>query len=216
MECQLRREIEVQSQLRHPNILRLFGFFADSTRIYLIVEYAPRGTLFHLLHRMGRFDGRTAARFIVQMAEAIDYCHSKHIIHRDIKPENILVGLYGELKLADFGWAVHTVSKRTTFCGTLDYLAPEMIDGKEHDAGVDIWGLGVLLYELLVGLAPFQTDSEKATYQRIKMADLRFPSFVPSAARDLVAKFLQKDPAKRIALRDVRRHRWIVQQLGPP
>jgi serine/threonine protein kinase len=150
------------------------------------------------------------------MADAIDYCHSKHIIHRDIKPENILVGLNGELKLADFGWAVHAMSKRNTICGTLDYLAPEMVEGREHDAGVDVWGLGVLLYEMLVGSAPFETHSEKATCRRIKMGDLRFPSFVPCAARDLVARFLQKDPAKRIALRDVRSHRWVVQHLGPP
>jgi serine/threonine protein kinase len=149
------------------------------------------------------------------MSSAIDYCRSKHIIHRDIKPENILVGLNGELKLADFGWAVHSVSKRTTLCGTLDYLSPEMVDGKENDPAVDVWGLGVLLYELLVGSPPFQGESQKAIYRRIRMCDLRFPTFVTYLARDLISKFLKKDPAKRIALKDVPKHRWVVQQLGP-
>jgi serine/threonine protein kinase len=216
MEIQLRREIEVQSQMRHPNILRLFGYFADQTRIYLIVEYAPRGTLFKLLQDTGRFDQVTAARFICQMADAIAHCHAKHIIHRDLKPENILVGLNGELKLADFGWSVHSASRRTTVCGTLDYLPPEMVTGQEHDASVDVWGLGVLLYELLVGSPPFQGASERAVCRRIKVVDIRFPRFVSVLARDLICKFLKKDPASRIPLSEVRNHRWIVQQLGPP
>jgi serine/threonine protein kinase len=214
MECQLRREIEVQSQLRHPNVLRLHGFFADAAKIYLIVEYAPRGTLFHLLRRKGRFNGPTAARFICEMSSAIDYCHTKHIIHRDIKPENIIIGLNGELKLADFGWAVHSVSKRRTLCGTLDYLSPEMVEGRGHDAAVDVWGLGVLLYELLVGSAPFQGESEKTVYRRIRMCNLKFPPYVNCGARDLIGQFLKKDPAKRIALKDVPNHSWVVQQLG--
>lgn len=216
MECQLRREIEVQSQVRHKNILRLFGYFYDSTRIYLIVEYAPRGELFKQLCSMGRFDEKQAASYIVQMSDAIRYCHSKHIIHRDIKPENILIGLNGELKVADFGWAVHAPnSRRTTLCGTIDYLPPEMVTGKDHDATVDVWELGILLYEFLTGGPPFEEESQRATFRRIRDVDIKFPQYVPPLARDLILKFLQKDPQKRIDLKDVRSHPWIVQQLGP-
>lgn len=216
MECQLRREIEVQSQLRHPNIIRLYGFFWDQTRIYLIVEYAARGELFKMLRDAERFDQKTAANYIVQMCNAIHYCHTKHIIHRDIKPENILVGLNGDLKLADFGWSVHApTSRRTTLCGTLDYLPPEMVTGREHDASVDVWELGILLYEFLVGAPPFEEDSQRATCRRIRDVDIKYPHFVPPLARDLISKFLQKDPEKRIDLREVRNHPWIVQQLGP-
>jgi serine/threonine protein kinase len=217
MECQLRREIEVQSQLRHPNILRLYGYFYDSTRIYLIVEYAARGELFSFLRSCGRFDGVTSAKFICQMADAVSYCHSKHIIHRDIKPENIMISLTGDLKLGDFGWSVHAPNaRRTTLCGTLDYLPPEMVVGKEHDTSVDVWNLGILLYEFLVGSPPFQANTEKGTCKRIRDVDLRFPHFVPAGARDLIGRFLQKDPAKRIDLKRVRTHPWIVQQLGRP
>jgi serine/threonine protein kinase len=216
IEHQLRREIEIQSHLRHPNIVRMYGYFYDQTRIYLILEYAAQGELFKLLREAQRFDERTAAKYIVQMSDAMNYCHSKHVIHRDIKPENIMVGLTGELKLADFGWSVHAPSsRRTTLCGTLDYLPPEMVEGKDHDAGVDVWGLGILLYEFLVGSPPFETSNQKDTMRRIKAVDLKFPQFVKPLARDLISKFLQHDPPARIALKDVRAHPWIVQHLGP-
>lgn len=216
IEHQLRREIEIQSHLRHPNIIRMYGYFYDQTRIYLIIEYAARGELFALLRDCERFDEETAANYIVQMCDAINYCHSKHVIHRDIKPENILVGLDGELKIADFGWSVHAPSsRRTTLCGTLDYLPPEMIEGKDHDASVDIWSLGILLYEFLVGKPPFEEVRQADTCRRIRDVDLRFPTFVSPLARDLVTRFLQHDPQSRIELSEVRKHPWIVQQLGP-
>jgi serine/threonine protein kinase len=216
MECQLRREIEVQSHLRHPNIIRLYGYFYDQTRIYLIVEYAAGGELYKALQQAGRFDEQTSAKFIVQMADAISYCQSKHIIHRDVKPENILMDLNGNLKVGDFGWSVHAPSsRRTTLCGTLDYLPPEMVEGQAHDATVDTWELGILLYEFLVGSPPFESGSQRATCKRISEVDLKFPHFVPPMARDLIQKFLQKDPRKRIDLKAVRSHPWIVQQLGP-
>jgi len=96
------------------------------------------------------------------MAEALSYLHSKHIIHRDIKPENLLLGLNGDLKIGDFGWSVHAPgNRRKTFCGTLDYLPPEMVEGREYDERVDYWSLGVLCYEFLCGVAPFEDSGYK-------------------------------------------------------
>ena len=216
IEHQLRREIEIQSHLRHPNIIRMYGYFYDQTRIYLILEYAARGELFTILRDCERFDEETAARYIVQMADAIGYCHSKHIIHRDIKPENIMVGLNGELKVADFGWSVHAPSsRRTTLCGTLDYLPPEMIEGHDHDASVDIWSIGILLYEFLVGAPPFESSGQRETCKRIRNVDLRFPSFVSPLARNLIESLLKHDPNERLPLNQVRNHPWVVKQLGP-
>ncbi|XP_008336567.2 aurora kinase A-B-like, partial [Cynoglossus semilaevis] len=104
----------------------------------------------------------------MELADALNYCHSKKVIHRDIKPENLLLGANGELKIADFGWSVHTPSsRRSTLCGTLDYLPPEMIEGKTHDEKVDLWSLGVLCYEFLVGKPPFEAKSHEDTYRRI-------------------------------------------------
>lgn len=128
-------------------------------------------------------------RYIKDLAEALDYCHKKHVIHRDIKPENLLIGVKNTIKIADFGWSVHTpTSRRSTLCGTLDYLPPEMVEGREHDETADIWSLGVLCYEFLVGKPPFEAEGTRATYRRISSVDLRFPNYVSNGARDLISR----------------------------
>jgi serine/threonine protein kinase len=214
VEHQLRREIEIQSHLRHRNILRMYGYFFDSKRIYLILEYSPGGELYKRLTMKGRFSEKVSARYISDLSLALDYCHSKHVIHRDIKPENLLVGAYGEIKIADFGWSVHApTSRRNTLCGTLDYLPPEMVEGREHDEQVDVWSLGVLLYEFLVGNPPFEAEGHSATYRRISRVDLQFPKGVPEDAQDLIRKLLQKDPRKRMSLKNVPRHPWVLRNL---
>lgn len=139
------------------------------------------------------------------------------MIHRDIKPENLLIGNRGEIKIADFGWSVHApTSRRTTLCGTLDYLPPEMVEGREHDSTADVWSLGVLAYEFLVGSPPFEAECYRATYRRISSVDLRFPSSVSSGARDLISKILVKDQSKRMRLTDIPKHPWIMQNLQKP
>lgn len=210
VEHQLRREIEIQAHLRHPHILRLYGYFYDDTRIYLILEFAPKGELYKDLQRQTRFSEERTATSIFQLADALLYCHSKAVIHRDIKPENILVGLKGELKIADFGWSVHAPSsRRATLCGTLDYLPPEMIEGKMHDEKVDLWSLGILCYEFLCGKPPFETETHNETYKLISKVDFRFPSHVSEGARDLISRMLRHDPSKRLPLVHVMNHPWI-------
>ena len=211
VEHQLRREIEIQSHLRHRHILRMYGYFYDAKRIYLILEYSPGGELYKRLTAKGHFSDRTAARYISDLARALDFCHDKHVIHRDIKPENLLVGAQGEIKIADFGWSVHApTSRRNTLCGTLDYLPPEMVEGREHDKQVDVWSLGILLFEFLVGTPPFEAEGHSATYRRIARVDLRFPPGVSEDAKDLIRKLLVKDPSSRLRLKDLPNHPWVV------
>jgi aurora kinase len=213
VEHQLRREVEIQSHLRHPNILRLFGYFHDRERVFLILEYAAKGELYKELQRSGRFSEPKAATHVAALAGALAYCHAKHVFHRDIKPENLLVGLGGQVKIADFGWSVHAPSgRRRTLCGTLDYLPPEMVEGREHGPGVDVWGLGVLAYEFLFGGPPFEAAGHQETYRRIVRVDLQFPEApaVSSGARDFVRAMLKRDPASRLSLDAVCEHPWIV------
>ncbi|MCJ8739583.1 hypothetical protein PDJAM_G00048880 [Pangasius djambal] len=210
VEHQLRREIEIQSHLRHPNILRFYNYFHDSSRVFLILEYAPRGEMYKELQRCGRFSDQRTATFMEEVADALQYCHEKKVIHRDIKPENLLLGFRGELKIADFGWSVHAPSlRRRTMCGTLDYLPPEMIEGHSHDEKVDLWCIGVLCYECLVGNPPFETASHSETYKRITKVDLQFPKVVSDGARDLISKLLRHSPSMRLPLKSVMEHPWV-------
>ncbi|XP_033939118.1 aurora kinase A [Pseudochaenichthys georgianus] len=214
VEHQLRREVEIQSHLRHPNILRLYGYFHDSTRVYLILEFAPKGELYSELQRCGCFPEDKSATYIMELADALNYCHSKKVIHRDIKPENLLLGANGELKIADFGWSVHTPSsRRSTLCGTLDYLPPEMIEGKTHDEKVDLWSLGVLCYEFLVGKPPFETKSHEETYRKISRVEYTYPaqSDISAGAKDLIARLLKHNPMHRLPIQGVLSHPWVVE-----
>ncbi|KAM8776298.1 aurora kinase A isoform 1-T1 [Rhynchonycteris naso] len=217
VEHQLRREVEIQSHLRHPNILRLYGYFHDATRVYLILEYAPLGAVYRELQKLSRFDEQRTATYITELADALSYCHSKRVIHRDIKPENLLLGSAGELKIADFGWSVHAPSsRRTTLCGTLDYLPPEMIEGRMHDEKVDLWSLGVLCYEFLVGKPPFETSTYQETYRRISRVEFTFPDFVTEGARDLISRLLRHSPSQRLTLKEVLEHSWITANSSKP
>lgn len=192
VEKQVRREIEIQSNLYHPNILKLYGHFHDTKRVFLILEYAGQGELYRHLRKVTRFHEQRAAQYIAQMTSALIHLHRKNVIHRDIKPENILVGLHSEIKISDFGWSVHAPGRRrNTYCGTLDYLPPEMLSSggmdNSYDEKVDLWSLGVLMYEFLVGEAPFEDDFVRTT-RRIAKADMTIPSFVSPDARDLIQK----------------------------
>jgi len=212
VEHQFRRELEIQSHLKHPNILRMYGWFHDDTRIYIILEYACFGELYKKLRKAGRFDERKAATYMYQISDALIYLHSKQVIHRDIKPENLLLGAFGEIKIADFGWSVHAPSlRRQTLCGTLDYLPPEMVENKRHDEKVDHWCIGVLCYELLVGKPPFESQSSHETYQKIVSCRVQFPEYVSSGARSLILGLLQLKPSNRLSLKEVRQHPWIVE-----
>ncbi|KAM0675514.1 hypothetical protein GVAV_000880 [Gurleya vavrai] len=210
---QLRRELEIHSNLKHPNILRMYGYFHDKNRIYIILEFACKGELFSHLQKTTRFSERTSANYIFQVSKALNYMHDNSVIHRDLKPENILIGADNKLKIADFGWAVRNIDRRRyTYCGTQEYLAPEMVNEKRHDNSIDLWCLGILCYEFLTGKTPFEESSRVLANIKEKILNLKydFPDFVSDKARDFVRKLLVVEKEKRMCFNEIRRHPWIV------
>ncbi|KAI3528251.1 serine threonine-protein kinase eg2 [Colletotrichum abscissum] len=210
-------EVECQRNLRHPSFLRLCGQFHDSRNVYLVLEYNCGGDLYDRVQNNGPFSEDECARYMAQMAFAVDYLHRKRVIHRDIKPENILIGLQGEIKIADFGCSV-TGTGRNTICGTAEYLAPEIItvrmNGGHYDGEVDIWSLGILMCELLVGIG----KAPRLNIDRIRRVGLvtpcdvhlAIPPFLGPEVRDLMGRLLVIEPTERISLRAIQSHPWIL------
>lgn len=164
---QLRNEIALLARCKHKNIVKLFCAFEDKGYIFLIMEMASEGTLYQKLKKMKKFDEQMVADYMTDIIRAVAYLHEMDppIIHRDLKPENVL--LSGNiLKLADFGWSNVKDDYRNTFCGTPDYLSPEMIIGSGHSEKLDIWTLGVLMFEMLHGRPPF-SPNEKIRDRRL-------------------------------------------------
>ncbi|GET01953.1 aurora kinase A [Rhizophagus clarus] len=211
---QLEREVEIQGNLNHPNILKLYGYFQDEKRVVMILEWAPLGTLYAQLKRQMRFVEKQASRYIAQIAKSLKYVHEHHIVHRDLKPENLLIDKQGILKLADFGWATYvqdfTNSSLKTICGTLDYLAPEMVKRQPYNEKVDVWALGIICYELLVGTPPFESIGFHPTIQRIVLDEVTIPDYVSREARDIIIMLLQKNPINRPSMEQVLNHPWIL------
>ena len=214
--AQLREEIEIQTRLRHPGVLRLYGFFHDEKRVYLVLELAAGGELYKRLQTETTFSEAQTAKWIAQLAGALRVVHEHHVIHRDIKPENLLLDSEDNLKIADFGWSTVAQHKRKTFCGTLDYLAPEMLTEDSYDKRVDVWALGVLLFECLVGTPPFEVpESTEETHARIISGEVRFPADGPGSklsedVKGLIVRLLQRDPRHRATLDEALAHPFLA------
>ena len=214
MEPQVRREIEIQKKLRHPNILEMYTFFADQKRIYLVLEFCTIGELYRELNKRGSFDAKGTCSIIGQISDALDYCHKNDVIHRDLKPENILLDEQEDgngylAKLADFGWSIHSKNHRTTVCGTKDYLPPELVERRKYDHKVDNWCVGVLCYELMYGNTPFHEQSDDLTMKNISNVKYKFPDYFENGAKDLISRLLKREPNQRLELEDVVKHPWI-------
>lgn len=138
------------------------------------------------------------------------YIHTKNIIHRDLKPENILIFDKDTIKLSDFGWAVRSSKRRKTFCGTIDYLSPEIVGRKEYGEKTDMWMIGVLAFELVAGGAPFDSPSRPETACKIKSLNYTFPNHFSNDLRDFVRKLLTIDTNKRMCEAEALIHPWIL------
>ena len=211
---QMNREIKIMYILNHPHCLRLKNHFEDDQNFYLVMPLAHKGQLYRILRKFKKFDEKTAAQILRETISALQYLHSFNppIIHRDIKPENLLLNNGGRVLLADFGWSnFNDGDVRKTFCGTPEYIAPEMLSKKGHDTRVDIWSIGVLMFELLAGYSPFVAKSNQDLYLNIKKLKIQWPKDMPPLAKNLIGKILRLNPSDRPSLEEILNHQWFKQ-----
>lgn len=213
---QLQREVNIQRFLQrdHTGILPVHDCFWENSSFVMVLEFCMAGSLHDAIKEEVMFTNERSASYVSQLANVLHYCHSNGVIHRDIKPLNILLGKNDVIKLADFG-----ISKRDqmfdgmsflhTMIGTPGYMAPEMVLEKEYGVKVDVWALGIVLYEMLHGILPFYDPDVKAEEQRIVKLDYSCKPFINDKAQQLISALLVLDPDKRIDLRKVPKHPWI-------
>lgn len=214
MQTHMQREIKTHVKLQHPNIIRMYGFFDNAQDICLLMEYAPLGNLYTHLHQQpfGRLEQVEAIQIFEQVVHALMYLHGLGVAHRDLKPENVLLCEGSLVKVTDFGWCADSLvagSKRQTFCGTREYLSPELLTGEDHDHRVDVWATGALLYEMLVGSPPFNASSLRETFRQVCTADVSFPLDMSPQACHLIRQLMKKRPEDRLSLEAALTHDFI-------
>ena len=199
-------ERNVMSYITHPFIVGLNYAFQTDTKLVLIMDYCPGGDLGKLLEREGRVEESRARIYAAEVLLALDGLHSHDIIYRDLKPDNVVIDADGHVMLTDFGLSKEGITDSVmaqSFCGSVAYLAPEVLNRKGHGKGVDWYLLGVLLFEMIVGTPPYFTPNPQEMFKNIRTAPLVIPEYVSSEARDLLEGLLKRDPRQRLGANGV-------------
>ncbi|KAL9709471.1 Serine/threonine-protein kinase [Leucoagaricus gongylophorus] len=225
-------ERTVLALVNNPFIVPLKFSFQTPDKLYLVMSFINGGELFYHLQREGKFDQDRSRFYAAELLCALEHLHGFNVVYRDLKPENILLDYTGHIALCDFGLCKLNMSeteKTNTFCGTPEYIAPELLESQGYTKTVDWWTLGVLLYEMMTGLPPFYDENVNTMYQRILTDPLQFPPGMPPEAMSVMAGLLQRDPSKRLGANggeEIKRHsffshhiRWdrlLARKIQPP
>ena len=197
-----RTERSVLGYVRHPFIVGMNMAFQSKDKLYFVLDYCAGGELFFHLGKIGKFPEHRARFYAAEIMLAISYVHSLDIIYRDLKPENVLLDAEGHIRLTDFGLSKEGISSSSSgansFCGTPEYLAPEILNRQGHGRAVDWWSLGALLYEMLTSLPPFYCQDRHRLFEKIRHSELPYPPSVTKPAKKLLQGLLTKDPTKRL------------------
>lgn len=198
----VKAERDVLTAILHPYIVTLRFSFQTQSKLYLVLDFINGGHLFFNLYRQGVFSEDVTRLYTAEIVSAISYLHSCGIVHRDLKPENVLLDSEGHIKLTDFGLAkpnmAESGARTNSFIGTMEYMAPEIVEGKGHGKSVDWWSTGILLFEMLSGMPPFRAKSRQQLQTQILAAKPKYPKFLSCDALSLLKGLLARDPAKRL------------------
>jgi len=220
-------EKHILQKIQHPFIVNLNYAFQTKDKLYMILDFVNGGELFYHLKQEQRFREDRVKFYVAEITSALIHLHSHGIVYRDLKPENILLDSFGHIVITDFGLSKEIFDEPTgSFCGTPEYLAPEVLIGEGHAYPVDWWSMGTIMYEMLCGIPPFYSKSIKLMYQKIMESPLLFPEGAMSnLAMDLLLKLLDKNPKTRLSGFAVRGHPFFdtidwnlleAKQLEPP
>ncbi|KIP11302.1 hypothetical protein PHLGIDRAFT_141514 [Phlebiopsis gigantea 11061_1 CR5-6] len=212
-------ERTVLALVNNPFIVPLKFSFQTPDKLYLVMSFVNGGELFYHLQREGKFDEYRSRFYAAELLCALEHLHGFNVVYRDLKPENILLDYTGHIALCDFGLCKLNMSeteKTNTFCGTPEYIAPELLESQGYTKTVDWWTLGVLLYEMMTGLPPFYDENVNVMYQRILSDPLLFPSDMSHDAKSIMTGLLQRDPDRRLGTggaEDIKRHPFFSKHI---
>ncbi|KAH7074330.1 AGC/Akt protein kinase [Auriculariales sp. MPI-PUGE-AT-0066] len=212
-------ERTVLALVNSPFIVPLKFSFQSPDKLYLVMSFVNGGELFYHLQREGRFDVHRSRFYAAELLSALEHLHSFNVVYRDLKPENILLDYTGHIALCDFGLCKLNMGeqeKTNTFCGTPEYIAPELLRSQGYTKTVDWWTLGVLLFEMMTGLPPFYDENVETMYQRILHDPLQFPPEMSSEARSIIVGLLNRDPNRRLGNNggeEIKRHAFFSRYI---
>ncbi|TYG49906.1 hypothetical protein ES288_D10G131900v1 [Gossypium darwinii] len=212
----MKAERDILTKVDHPFIVQLRYSFQTKYRLYLILDFINGGHLFFQLHHHGLFREDLARVYAAEIVSAVSHLHANGVMHRDLKPENILLDGDGHVILTDFGLAKQfdENTRSNSLCGTVEYMAPEIITGKGHDKAADWWSVGILLFEMLTGKPPFTGGNRDKIQQKIVKERMKLPKFLSSEAHSLLKGLLHKDACKRLGngpggSEEIKRCKWF-------
>ncbi|XP_050012050.1 maternal embryonic leucine zipper kinase isoform X2 [Alexandromys fortis] len=217
----VKTEIDALKNLKHQHICQLYHVLETKNKIFMVLEYCPGGELFDYIISQDRLSEEETRVVFRQILSAVAYVHSQGYAHRDLKPENLLFDEYRKLKLIDFGLCAEPKGNKDyhlqTCCGSLAYAAPELIQGKSYlGSEADVWSMGILLYVLMCGFLPFDDDNVMALYKKIMRGKYDVPKWLSPSSILLLQQMLQVDPKKRISMKNLLNHPWIMQDYNCP
>jgi len=213
------QEIRLHKAVSNPFLVKLYSYFEDSNFVYIVLEICRKRSLMELHKRRKAITEPEARYFMRHILLGVLYLHENKIIHRDLKLGNVFLNDNMECKIGDFGLATKVDfdgERKKTLCGTPNYIAPEVLAKRGHSYEVDVWSLGCILYTLLVGKPPFETQTLKDTYNRIKKNEYHVPSRVGPLAKNLIQKLLQHDPSRRPSVAEILQDDFMTMGYLPP